>query len=116
MVCNYLKRLAIPTGFEPVTIGLEGRKPTVKIGFSKNLQGRLEKLRNGNSFPVFICKFVNGDRKTERSFHKRFAEYRLRGEWFDLRGSLAKYLEMHFRPIGLPPPLNDPEPEWDIIL
>jgi hypothetical protein len=89
---------------------------TVKIGFSKNLQGRLEKLRNGNSFPVFICKFVNGDRKTERSFHKRFAEYRLRGEWFDLRGSLAKYLEMHFRPIGLPPPLNDPEPEWDIIL
>lgn len=31
MVCNYLKLLAIPTGFEPVTIGLEGPKPTAQF-------------------------------------------------------------------------------------
>lgn len=85
---------------------------TVKIGFSTNLRGRLEKLRNGNSYPVFICKFVKGSRKTEASFHKRFAEYRLRGEWFDLRGSLAKYLERNFRPVELPE--RAPEPEFEI--
>lgn len=34
--------------------------------------------------------------------HERFSEYHLRGEWFDLRGRLAKYLEMHIRPIDLP--------------
>jgi hypothetical protein len=89
---------------------------TVKIGFSINLRQRQEKLRNGNSFPVFICKYVKGDRSAERSFHKRFAEYRLRGEWFDLRGSLAKYLERHFRPVDLPGLMNDPKPEIQIIL
>jgi hypothetical protein len=89
---------------------------TVKIGFSTNLRQRQEKLRNGNSFPVFICKYVKGCRSVERSFHKRFAEYRLRGEWFDLRGSLAKYLERHFRPVDLPDPMNDPKPEIQIIL
>lgn len=89
---------------------------TVKIGFSRNLRGRLDKLRNGNSFPVFICKFVKGDRRTEKSFHTRFAEYRVRGEWFDLRGSLAKYLEMHIGPVELPNPIDDPKPEIQIIL
>lgn len=83
---------------------------TVKIGFSKNLRGRQEKLRNGNAYPVFICKFVKGTRATERAYHKRYAE------WFDLRGRLAKYLEMHFRPVDLPDPANDPEPEMDIVL
>lgn len=89
---------------------------TAKIGFSTNLRQRLEKLRNGNSFPVFICKIVKGDRRTERTFHKRFAEYRTRGEWFELRGSLAKFLEMHIKPVDLPDPLDDPEPEIQIIL
>jgi hypothetical protein len=37
MVCNYLKRLAIPTGFEPVTIGLEGRKPMAVYSRFTNL-------------------------------------------------------------------------------
>ena len=90
---------------------------TVKIGFSTNLRSRLEKLRNGNSFPVFICKYVHGDRKTEAAFHKRFVEYRLRGEWFDLRGTLAKYLERHIRPIDLPEPIQQPErPERRVII
>lgn len=31
MVSNYLKLLAIPTGFEPVTIGLEGPKQTAQF-------------------------------------------------------------------------------------
>jgi hypothetical protein len=87
----------------------------VKIGFSRNLPQRLEKLRNGNAFPVFICKIVAGTQATERRFHKQFAEYRIRGEWFDLRGRLAKYLERHVRPLpNLPPP--DLRPPPNIVL
>ena len=88
----------------------------VKIGFSRNLPARLEKLRTGNAFPVFICKIISGDRETERHFHKRFAEYRLKGEWFDLRGKLAKYLERDIRPVDLPAPDLSPRPEPDYIL
>jgi len=90
---------------------------TVKIGFSRTPKQRLEKLRIDNAFPVFICKLVKGSVATERSFHRRFVEYRIRGEWFDLRGSLAKYLERHIYPItDLPDPASDPKPERDIIL
>lgn len=85
----------------------------VKIGWSRNLSQRLEKLRNGNAFPVFICKVLPGTRATERRFHKRFAEYRIRGEWFDLRGSLAKYLERHIRPL---PELPNPVPKPEVII
>jgi len=88
----------------------------IKIGYSRNLPSRLEKLRNGNAFPVFICKVIPGDRATERRFHKRFAEYRLRGEWFDLRGKLSKYLERDIRPVELPLPDSSPRPELEIIL
>lgn len=82
----------------------------VKIGFSTNLPQRLEKLRNGNAYPVFICRYVEGTPTTERQFHKRFAEYRLRGEWFDLRGSLARFLENHIYPVTLPEKMVTPAP------
>ncbi|MGN6769773.1 MAG: GIY-YIG nuclease family protein [Rhizobiaceae bacterium] len=85
----------------------------VKIGFSTNLRQRLEKLRNGNAFPVFVCRYVEGTMATERQFHKRFAEYRLRGEWFDLRGSLARFLERHIYPVSLPEMVEKPTPVMD---
>ena len=75
---------------------------TVKIGFSTNLRSRLKSIRTGCPDEAKIVKIVRGGMKVEKSFHDRFAEYRTKGEWFELRGRLAKYLEMCLAPVDLP--------------
>lgn len=89
----------------------------VKIGFTTNLRERSHSLRTSCPEHAFMAKCLKGGRSTERQFHERFAEYRLRGEWFDLRGRLAKYLEMHIKPIAFPAPIvNEPEAEEEFYL
>ncbi len=78
---------------------------TVKIGFSTNVKDRLRTIKTGCPENIRIVKVVAGTMRTERMYHERYAEYRLTGEWFDLRGRLAKYLEMCVKPIDLPKPL-----------
>lgn len=82
----------------------------VKIGFSTNLRERQKSLRTARPEPSFICKVVKGSPATERALHKRFAQYRLAGEWFDLRGDLARHLEQHIYPIDLPVRIEKPAP------
>ncbi|TPM53286.1 GIY-YIG nuclease family protein [Mesorhizobium sp. B2-2-4] len=86
----------------------------VKIGRSANLRSRFKSLQTGSAEEARIVKVLPGGKRREKEFHKRFSEYRLRGEWFDLRGALAKYLEMCIHAIELPEP--DPEPEIEIRL
>ena len=86
----------------------------VKIGRSTNLRSRFKSLQTGSADAARIVKIIPGGQRREKEFHKRFAEYRIRGEWFDLRGALAKYLEMCVHAIDLPEP--DPEPEIEIRL
>jgi hypothetical protein len=89
----------------------------VKIGFSTNLVQRSKQLQTACSERAFMAKFLKGTLLTERQVHEKFAEYRLNGEWFDLRGRLAKYLERNFRPIDFPAPVPViPPPEEDIRL
>lgn len=76
----------------------------VKIGFSVNPRERLHSLQTGCARPAKMVKIVKGTPTTERAFHKRFAEYHLKGEWFDLRGRLAKYLEQCVDPVAFPKP------------
>jgi hypothetical protein len=84
----------------------------VKIGFSSNLPSRVKALQTGSPERGFVCRLVAGGRKVERRFHARFAAYRLQGEWFEVRGRLAKFLEMHVEPADLP--AREPEP--DIVI
>lgn len=79
---------------------------TVKIGFSNSLYERNRSLQTACPEKAFMAHVVKGSMSLERSFHKRFAEYRLKGEWFELRGRLAKYLERHIRPVELPAPIT----------
>lgn len=74
----------------------------VKIGFSTNVRERSHSLQTGCSERAFMVKVLPGTPAREREFHRRFAEYRTNGEWFDLRGRLAKYLERDIRPVALP--------------
>ena len=87
----------------------------VKIGFTSNPQSRQVALRTASAGKAFMARYVEGNMAAERAFHKRFAEYHLRGEWFDLRGRLAKYLERHIHPVQPPQRIPIPEPEEVII-
>jgi hypothetical protein len=59
----------------------------VKIGISRNIKARLADLQVGNPVPLaIIATFAFADAgPVERAVHERFADARVRGEWFQLK-------------------------------
>ncbi len=76
----------------------------VKIGFTTNPRQRAHQLKTASPGAAFMAKFLQGTVERERMLHERFAEYRLNGEWFDLKGDLAKYLGRNMKPAQFPKP------------
>lgn len=66
---------------------------TVKIGFAKNVAGRIAIMQSDSPFPVTLLGVVPGSRADERKLHELFAEERERGEWF--RGTDELLLAVH---------------------
>jgi hypothetical protein len=62
----------------------------VKIGIAWNVRHRLCGLQVGNPEPLELLGELTGDHEIE--LHGLFREYRHRGEWFRLEGTLAEYL------------------------
>ncbi len=54
----------------------------IKIGYSKKPKSRLGELQTGNPHKLIIVGTVKGTEADEHSFHGKFAEHRLEGEWF----------------------------------
>lgn len=65
----------------------------VKIGFAANVGARLCELQTGNALPLTVLATLKGSCDTERELHQRFAEYRVRGEWFRLAPEVVEYIE-----------------------
>lgn len=60
-----------------------GNLPYVKIGFSRTAaHHRIEELQTGCPLELHILRVLEGDIDMEHEFHCRFAEHRVRGEWF----------------------------------
>lgn len=55
----------------------------IKIGTTGRLEWRLRSLRGQSPVPLELLGSVPGNRADEHEFHRRFAEHRLHGEWFD---------------------------------
>jgi hypothetical protein len=64
-------------------IGEEG-STIVKIGKANNPAERLSSLQTGNPTPLTVMSAHEGDHQLESHLHTVFADYRVRGEWFDL--------------------------------
>ncbi|WP_442809867.1 GIY-YIG nuclease family protein [Streptomyces sp. SR27] len=64
-------------------IGEEGES-VVKIGKANSPADRLPSLQTGNPTLLRILWVHEGDRQLEGHLHAVFADYRVRGEWFDL--------------------------------
>lgn len=77
----------------------------VKIGFSLgHPDERLAGLQTGSPVDLVPLGIVLGGLTVERKLHQRFAELRVRGEWFSHRGKLRTFLRNRVLPWpgGLP--------------
>ena len=70
----------------------------VKIGIAKNVKRRLASLQTSSPsklelLGIIKTKSVNNARKIEKSLHEKFAENRIRGEWFKTNVELLDYIK-----------------------
>lgn len=68
-------------GVKTYLIGAEGSRLT-KIGKANNPKARMESLQTGQ--PMTLSLLWACDGYYEGKLHRRFKDYRVRGEWFDL--------------------------------
>jgi Meiotically up-regulated gene 113 len=87
----------------------------VKIGFSNKPDRRLPQLQTGNHRDLQLRHVIPGDKDTERELHERFADARIRGEWFGLAylpliltfaAGLAHQMVTSYDDSGRPPVLD----------
>ncbi|WP_256123215.1 GIY-YIG nuclease family protein [Streptomyces sp. EN16] len=64
-------------------IGSPG-SPLVKIGWTDNPKRRLRHLQTGSPVPLEFLAVFEGGHIVEGELHRRFADRRRHGEWFDL--------------------------------
>lgn len=55
----------------------------IKIGISRCNKGRLYDLQNACPYELKVLAGCRGGRMLEAAYHRRFAKYRIRGEWFE---------------------------------
>ncbi|MEU9438370.1 GIY-YIG nuclease family protein [Streptomyces sp. NPDC048252] len=58
--------------------------PLVKIGWTDNPKRRLRNLQTGSPVPLRLLALFEGGNTVEAELHRRFADKRRHGEWFDL--------------------------------
>ena len=83
-----------------MTVYFVERDGFVKIGYTANLNRRLDALGRGGSFaegmtvgPVYLLAHIDGDEVLEKSLHRRFGADRIAGsEWFYPSDDLKRYL------------------------
>lgn len=64
----------------------------VKIGFSSNVPKRLLSLKTGCPDNLVILKIIPGGQERERVLHKKFADIRVKGEWFSPSDELMSFI------------------------
>lgn len=89
-----LPKARVPKGV--VYFVKNGVRDRVKIGFSEGHKNRIASLQNASPDALALIGVLPGTIKTERRLHKRFQEYREKGEWFRIEGTLAKFLKTTF--------------------
>lgn len=70
----------------------EGGGP-VKIGYAGDAEKRLRALQTSHHSELRLLNAIEGTLADEREVHRRFAKYRLKGEWFKYTGPVKRYIE-----------------------
>jgi hypothetical protein len=64
----------------------------IKIGYAKNAKRRFSQLQIGNSTTLKCLALIAGNEGDERLLHIKFAQDRIRGEWFKPTEQLREYI------------------------
>lgn len=68
-------------------------KGPIKIGRAADVPRRMMDIQNGNAERLRLLGTVPGGQKMETEMHRRFAAYRIGGEWFQCKGELAAFVK-----------------------
>lgn len=71
-----------------------GENGPVKIGLAEDPDRRVAELQTGCFAELRLLGTIAGDRGTERALHERFADYRIRGEWFEPSAAVFEAFEV----------------------
>lgn len=73
----------------------------IKIGVAGSVQHRLSTLQTASPVPLTLIAVIPGvGQPVESELHERFAEDRVRGEWFEPSAKLLSYIAAHATPAG----------------
>lgn len=67
----------------------------IKIGYtSQEVEKRIRQLNTGSIHTLYVLGWINGDKKTEKYLHTKFASSRVRynAEWFEATEDLLNYI------------------------
>lgn len=70
-----------------------GGKGDVKIGFTTDVKGRIGSMKTGHPGELAVLATIGGTHADEQDLHRRFANYRRKGEWFSYTGVVRKFIE-----------------------
>lgn len=80
-----------------------GAEEKVKIGYSKNPWSRVVELATGSPEGIIFIGQIPGGPDTETSWHEKFKEYRLNGEWFsmseELKSAISSVVDSSLRKV-----------------
>lgn len=65
----------------------------IKIGFTTNLDRRMEDLAHGHPYEINLIHHIEGSFNTESDLHRKFKHLHVRGEWFSKAPDLLQYIE-----------------------
>ncbi len=67
----------------------------VKIGYTDNPRVRIYDLQVASPFPLSVLLIIDGGIERERFLHKKFKEYNVSGEWFELNEHITNFIQQN---------------------
>lgn len=86
------KRRARPRGWVYFATAQRVGSDSVKIGFTRDLKRRTSQLNIASPERIGFCLVIPGTMRAEKALHRRFARYRLQGEWFRASDELVGFI------------------------
>ena len=80
---------------QPYVYFVQNEDGFIKIGFTRHIKSRLVRMQIDNCMKVKLIGKMKGGRDLEMKLHRKFKQYRKRGEWFVAVPELLEYISTH---------------------